>query len=579
MPTTTAPQLTDEQKKQYNSYRAEGLTPEKALSLATKDSDNQYNPGLDKGVNNILFGQGSLTEAVGKGIKDAAYSGFKEVYDDTQKYGAGFALLKSPLSVVAGVGRGVGDVIGGALETADQLTDNKVSGFLKPVVESAVNSDVGQYLLQKGQELDQKGRGIPSDILDASNLLGLGALVKSGTATSIRDAVVNATKGVLDRIPEPPGGGSGGGLADFIARNTKKTVDEAKTPLDQAVTDVASGKTTENINPAQKAFVDENNLLTPAEKRRLLQVDPAEGNRYIEALKASEADDTEPSIFDVAVNDTLDVVKKYKAETSAVGSEIGKIKQKLTELPVDNEAVSSIKTDLVDSLAKKNVVIGEDGKFMLAEGKNSPFSAADVKVLNEDVFGALQNIENSGDMNELLLAMESLDSKINFSRDANVSSSLQGVSKTIRGKLKSVRDSALSPEEAKAFAAYSNAIDFTDEFLKSDSKISTLLNRLGTKHSRDSLSFVNELKRVTGIDVQNYSSLARILTEATVGSGRNKSLLQQHMINAGLDVKKLTSPSGIIDTVIGGTIRSVLDVNKLKEIEKAINTVVPAAKP
>ena len=219
MPPTTAPQLTDDQKKQYNSYRAEGLSPEKALSLATKNSDNQYNPALDVGVDNILFGKKSLTEAVGKGLKDAAFSGFKTVYDDTQKYGAGFALVKSPLSIAAGLGRGVGDVVGGVLETADQVTDNKVSGFLKPIVSSAVNSDVGQYLIQKGIELDQNGRGIPSDILDASNLLGIGALVKTAPATAIRDSIVTATKNAVETGARVRAGGTG--LADFL--KTTKT--------------------------------------------------------------------------------------------------------------------------------------------------------------------------------------------------------------------------------------------------------------------------------------------------------------------------------------------------------------------
>lgn len=190
-------ELNEQQIKQYNSYRAEGMTPERALSLATKDSDNQYNPAIEKGVDNILFGKKSLTSAIGSGIKNAAYSGFKTVYDDTKQYGAGFALAKAPLSIAAGLGRGVGDVVGGVLETADDLTGEVASDFLMPVVESAVNSDVGQYLLQKGVELDQKGRGIPSDIFDALNLLGITAVAKSGAATSIKQSVLSATDDIV----------------------------------------------------------------------------------------------------------------------------------------------------------------------------------------------------------------------------------------------------------------------------------------------------------------------------------------------------------------------------------------------
>ena len=191
--------LTDPQKKRYNIFRAEGMAPEKALSLATQQSDNQYNPALEKGVDNILFGKGSLTEAVGSGIKEAAVGGFKTVYDDTQKYGAGFALAKSPLSLAAGVGRGVEKVIGGALETADDLTGEVVSDFATPYVEKAVNSDVGQYMINKAIEWDEKGRGIPSDILDVTALTGVVGAVKSAPAKAIRESIINSSKQAVER--------------------------------------------------------------------------------------------------------------------------------------------------------------------------------------------------------------------------------------------------------------------------------------------------------------------------------------------------------------------------------------------
>jgi len=214
--------LTEPQKKRYNIYRAEGMNPEKALSLATQQGDNQYNPALEQGVDNILFGKGSLTEAVGKGVKEAAIGGFKTVYDDTKEYGAGFALAKSPLSIAAGVGRGVESVVGGVLETADDLTGEVVSDFATPYVEKAVNSDVGQYLIERATELDQKGRGIPSDILDALNLAGIAGVAKSGAASTIKQTVVNASKQAIET------GGSAtikatDNLADLFKRAPKVT--------------------------------------------------------------------------------------------------------------------------------------------------------------------------------------------------------------------------------------------------------------------------------------------------------------------------------------------------------------------
>jgi len=575
------PELTEPQIKQYNTYRAEGMPPERALMLATKNSNNEFNPALEKGVDNILFGEGSLTQALGRGLKEAATGGFREVAKDYREHGFSFAAKAAPIRGLGAVGRGAGEVFGGLLETADDLTGEVVSEFAMPYVEQAMNTDVAKYLTQRAVELDQKGRGIPGDILDAMNLLPPVAAARP--AVALKDLALKTAREATERASA-----TRSSLADFLARRRdgevdadgKPVVQERTEPLEDVIKDASTGKTTENIPSMQRPFVKEDNLLTPAEKKRLLGVQPEAGNRYVEAFKASEADDTAPSIFDVAVEDTLKAVEKYKQATKATGSEIGKIKDKLTTLPVDPTAVSNVIEDLIESLRKKNVTVSDEGQLVLVPGKNSPFSQSDVAALNDDVMGSLRNIEKSGEMNELLLAIEALDSKINFSKEANVSSSLQGVAKKIRGKLKEVRDSALTPEEAKAFEAYSNAIAFADEFLKSDSRVSVLLNRLGTKHSRDSQAFVKELQRVTGIDVQDFAALARILTEATVGSGRNKSLLQQHLTNAGLDVSKLTSPSGILDTVVGGTIRAALDVDKLKEIQKAINTVVkPKAKP
>jgi len=222
------PELNESQKKQYNTYRAEGMTPERALSLATKNADNQYNPALEKGVDNIIFGKNSLTSSIVKGVKEATVSGFKTVYDDTKKYGAGFALAKSPLSLAAGVGRGAGSIIGGVLETADDLTGEVVSEFATPLVETALNSDAGQYLMQKGIELDEKGRGIPSDILDALNLVGVTGVARSGAASTIKQSLLKATDDAFKigaKVTK-----TGDRLSDFF-RTTPKPVTPAVTEI------------------------------------------------------------------------------------------------------------------------------------------------------------------------------------------------------------------------------------------------------------------------------------------------------------------------------------------------------------
>lgn len=206
-----APTLTEEQKKQYNTYRAAGMPPERALAIATKDADNTYNPAIEEGIDNILFGEKSLGSAVVDGVKSAVGGGFKRVYDDTKKYGAGFALLKSPLSMVAGAGEGVGKIVGGVLETADDLTGEIVSRTAAPAIDAAVNSEFGQNAIALGKDIDTLGRGIPGDILDSLNLVGVSAILKGGTAKAFKDAIVNKTKSTL-------------GVVDDAVDNSKKNL-------------------------------------------------------------------------------------------------------------------------------------------------------------------------------------------------------------------------------------------------------------------------------------------------------------------------------------------------------------------
>lgn len=209
-------ELTELQKKEYNTFRGIGMSPEKALALATQDSTNQSNKWYDQGVDGLLFGKKSLASSIGKGLKSAAFSGFETIAEDTRKHGAGFALLKSPLSLAAGVGRGVGDVVGGVLETADDIFfDEAISKSLQPGLERAIGSDTGQYLLERATELNEKGRGIPKDILDSLDLLGITALAKSGVASGIKTSIKNQIKKAPGRITGTTAK-AGAGLKEFL---------------------------------------------------------------------------------------------------------------------------------------------------------------------------------------------------------------------------------------------------------------------------------------------------------------------------------------------------------------------------
>jgi hypothetical protein len=192
------PPLTDQQKKRYNTFRAEGMAPEKALTLATKSSESQYNPAIERGVDGILFGKNSLSTAVVGGVKEIFTGGQRTVAADTAQFGPEYAKDKAPLSYGAALGRGLGQIVVGGLETADDLTGEVVSDFAGPIVEDAVNSDVGQYLLNNAREFNEAQGGVPGEILDLVSLGGLSQVPKFATARAIKNSAVKLGSGVID---------------------------------------------------------------------------------------------------------------------------------------------------------------------------------------------------------------------------------------------------------------------------------------------------------------------------------------------------------------------------------------------
>lgn len=174
----------------------------------------------DKGIDNIWFGEGSLTQSIGKGVREATIGTVEHIQEDIDKYGVAPTVAKSPLAFFAGAGRGVAEVAGGFLETADDLTDEVVSDALKPAFERAVQSDAGQKTLEVARAIDEKTYGVAGDLFDITGLLGVTAVAKSGTAKSIKNSLVNASKKSLEKSKTPVAS----------VKNIFKKADDIETP-------------------------------------------------------------------------------------------------------------------------------------------------------------------------------------------------------------------------------------------------------------------------------------------------------------------------------------------------------------
>jgi hypothetical protein len=215
--------FTPEQKTLYNQTRGAGIPAQDALDIVLKTETNKNIPTPTG--DGIVFGQESLASGIVEGVKEAVTGGVKEIADQSKENGIIPALLRAPLSLAAGAGRGVGDIFGSILETADDLTGEIASDALQPVIEQAVVSETGQKILQGLDKFDQSTQGVAGDLLDTANLLGLSVL-KSAPAKAMRESIkTNVKEGVARIVGGTPPGGSGGST---LGQNLK---DLLKKPL------------------------------------------------------------------------------------------------------------------------------------------------------------------------------------------------------------------------------------------------------------------------------------------------------------------------------------------------------------
>ena len=312
--------FTPEQKALYNQTRSAGIPATDALDIVLKTDVNKTAPKVTG--DGILTGQKSLLSGVVKGVKEAATGGIKETGEIAQKYGAGEAVKRLPLSLIAGVGRGVGDVFSSILETADDLTGETVSGAIQPIIKQAVESPTGQKIIKGAEDINIATKGVAGDVLDASNLLGLGAL-KSAPAKTLKENIVNGVRTkIVTPIKETVTGGKT--LKELIGKTITK---EAKVIPEEVVSPVTFKEA------VATGF-------TPQEARTLSNLSNTDKTVTGQMLKLSEdinsgkVDAVKRPIDIVGENvkTRLDSLKKIEGE---LGKGVDEAAKTLNNLPID----------------------------------------------------------------------------------------------------------------------------------------------------------------------------------------------------------------------------------------------------
>lgn len=337
-------EFTPEQKTLYNQTRSAGIPATDALDIVLKTEVNK-NVKQPEG-DGTIFGQNSLASGVSKGVKEALTGGVKEIADQSKKYGIVPALLRSPLSIVAGAGRGVGDVFSSILETADDMTGERVSAVIQPAIEQAVNSETGQKVIGGLKSFNDMTQGVAGDLLDSANLLGLGAL-KSAPAKALKDSIKsNLEKGVIKIV-----GGGGGGGGSTIGTSLKDLLKKPLSALNKKVEIPESVTAPITFKEAQAVGFQ------PQEARLFSNLTPVDKTVTGEMLKLSEdiSNGTVDAIkrpIDIVGNNIktrLDSLKKIEGD---LGKGVDEVAKSLEKLPINQD---ELHTSLLETASKYNI--------------------------------------------------------------------------------------------------------------------------------------------------------------------------------------------------------------------------------
>lgn len=347
----------------------------------------------------ILFGEKSLTSAIGDAGK-SAISGFGKAYDRVVEseniLETGLNVARTPLTVLAGAGRGFGEVVGGVLETADDLTGEVVSGAIQEPLADLMTSDFAKNIETRFSKADKFTDGSLGETLDASMLLGVRPSI---TALGKVGEQVGKVK---ERV---------GSLKDFMGEKTpEKLAAEILQPSTAVVgKEIAKGKI-----PAQVSALVENVKISkdfPELITNLKNVNKANfkliddiidkdnfniDKSYLQPLKDLIKNDTKANIRDEnEIKKMREILKKQednlkktggiisRKDAQALKKELGKIVEPLQK---------KFATGTADALESAKLVAWDkvrDGLKIAVEGSDET-----IKNLNSKYIGIKQAIDS-----------------------------------------------------------------------------------------------------------------------------------------------------------------------------------------
>ncbi|MEK7112374.1 MAG: hypothetical protein AAB875_03525 [Patescibacteria group bacterium] len=260
---------------------------------------------------------------------------------------------------------------------------------------------------------------------------------------------------------------------------------------------------------------------------------------YFDVAHARNNFDTLPTPLEHGAKQVDTAVTKMEGVLNDTGSDIGKFRKKVSTYKANIDNVNKVEGAFNNELSRLNLEIKNGVIRQKAGTIKRVNSDAEVKALNE-LYGELQIVKQSPDLQRLIDLRNLFDSKINFAKSTReVSSSLDPLSRNVRKQIADTAAEIVGKSEAGNLKKYADFIDAFNE-LKSytDRKAGAefLLKQVLSERGRSPREVIQTIKEITEIDLMDDAVMSSLTTDL-IGNSRQKGVFRQEITKAGLDAQ------------------------------------------
>ncbi|MDY0388773.1 MAG: hypothetical protein RBT65_16945 [Methanolobus sp.] len=481
------------------------------------------------------------------------WSGLKEDLNKrTEKVGEAIGAQQSGASKalqVAGQGFGtIGDVIGAGITTAasaltpdepEQAIKTKFTEGVKKIMETQTAKGMMEKYYKFKEENPELAGNIEAvgNIADALlNATGVGAGVK-GAEIAGKGAIRAGVKGVEELASA---GSKATSFSKRVGEITSKVRAQAKekfadTKIGEKVSDLVSpldNNTRKTIDPL--ASIPEERI--PGISKEVIdkskEATSGKLEYYLNKARRATQNPSLPTPLEFAG-------KKAEEALDAIGKKIAKngaLKRAETEALKDKviTGVGEIKTKLMDSLGEiAGVELDEAGEFVAKAGRTLAISdKADLQLV-KNINSKLASLGDSPSFKQVDDAVDYLQDLL-YKKKANlaqpINSKIEGMVKKITGELNGKLRQAGSKLYRESNQTISRMLDVRDNLNKAlgrdANKGGSLMKRVFSPTDGGTKELFKEIKRITGIDLNEEATLAKFAMEQ-LGDARQANLLEQ----------------------------------------------------